>query len=54
MAELRPESLERITTKEAALAFIDQQTEEIRAQVGDGKVCLLFPAVLIHQSLQHF
>ena len=36
----RPESLERITTEKAALGFIAEQTEAIRAQVGDKKVLL--------------
>ncbi len=40
MSELRPESLERITNAELANAFIKEQTEAIRAQVGDGKVLL--------------
>ena len=40
MADLRPESLERITTKAQADAFVQTKTEEIRAQVGDGKVLL--------------
>lgn len=42
MAEynLRPESMERITTPELAKAFIDEQVEAIRRQVGDKKVLL--------------
>ena len=36
----RPESMERITTVELAKAFIDEQLEAIRAQVGDKKVLL--------------
>ena len=36
----RSESLERITTEKAALGFIAEQTEAIRAQVGDKKVLL--------------
>ena len=36
----RPESMERIITKELADAFIAEQVEEIRAQVGDKKVLL--------------
>lgn len=40
MAELRPESLERITNRELANAFIDEQIKELRAQIGDGKVLL--------------
>ena len=36
----RPENMERITTKALADAFIAQQVEEIRAQVGDKKVLL--------------
>ena len=37
---VRPESMERIVTKELADAFIAQQVEEIRAQVGNKKVLL--------------
>ena len=36
----RPDSMERITTKELADAFINEQIEEVRAQVGDKKVLL--------------
>jgi GMP synthase (glutamine-hydrolysing) len=36
----RPESMQRITTKELADAFIAEQVEAIRAQVGDKKVLL--------------
>lgn len=38
--DVRPESLERITTSAQAAAFIEEQLKEIRAQVGDGKVLL--------------
>ena len=37
---VRPESMQRITTLELANAFIEEQVNEIRAQVGDGKVLL--------------
>ena len=37
---VRPESMERITTPALAQAFIDEQIAEIRAQVGDKKVLL--------------
>ncbi len=37
---VRPESMERITTFELANAFIEEQIAEIRAQVGDKKVLL--------------
>ncbi len=37
---VRPESMERITTKALADAFIEEQVKEIRAQVGDKKVLL--------------
>ena len=40
MTNLRPETMERITTIELANAFIDEQVKEIRAQVGDKKVLL--------------
>ena len=36
----RPESMERITTKALADAFIAEQVNEVRAQVGDKKVLL--------------
>lgn len=36
----RPESMARINTKELADAFIDEQVNEIRTQVGDKKVLL--------------
>ena len=37
---VRPENMERITTKALADAFIEAQIKEIRAQVGDKKVLL--------------
>ena len=37
---VRPESMARITTKELADAFIAEQIEAVRAQVGDKKVLL--------------
>ncbi len=37
---LRPDSMERITTTALAEAFIEEQVAEIRAQVGDKKVLL--------------
>ena len=37
---VRPETMERISTKELADAFIEQQIKEIREQVGDKKVIL--------------
>ncbi len=37
---VRPESMERITTPALANAFIDQQVAQVRAQVGDKKVLL--------------
>ena len=40
MVNVRPESMERITTKALADAFIAEQIAEIRAQVGDKKVLL--------------
>lgn len=36
----RPEQMQRITTKAAADAFIDQQISELKAQIGDKKVLL--------------
>lgn len=37
---VRPESMQRITTPELANAFIDEQIKELKAQVGDKKVLL--------------
>ena len=37
---VRPENMERITTKALAEAFIEEQVKEIRKQVGDKKVLL--------------
>ena len=37
---MRPENMERITTKELAEAFIEEQTIELRKQIGDKKVLL--------------
>ena len=37
---VRPETMERITTPELAQAFIDEQVAELRAQIGDKKVLL--------------
>ena len=34
-ANVRPESMERITTKALADAFIAEQVAQVRAQVGD-------------------
>ena len=39
-SNVRPESMERITTPELARKFIDGQVTEIRSQVGDKKVLL--------------
>jgi len=40
MLDKRPLDMERITTKELALQFIDEQVNAVRAQVGNGKVLL--------------
>ncbi len=37
---VRPETMERITTPELAQAFINEQISELRAQIGDKKVLL--------------
>ena len=39
-SNVRPENMERITTKALAEAFIEEQVKEIREQVGDKKVLL--------------
>ena len=40
MSNVRPATMERITTPELAKKFIDEQIEAVRAQVGDKKVLL--------------
>ena len=35
MADRRPDNMERITTPELAQAFIEEQIQELRAQIGD-------------------
>lgn len=40
MNNVRPETMQRITTPELAEKFIDEQVAEVRAQVGDKKVLL--------------
>ena len=40
MSNIRPETMERITTKALADKFIEEQIKEVRAQVGDKKVLL--------------
>ncbi len=40
MSDLRPESMERITTQALAEAFIDEQVKALREQIGDRKVLL--------------
>ncbi|MBP3390282.1 MAG: glutamine-hydrolyzing GMP synthase, partial [Clostridia bacterium] len=40
MSNVRPETMERITTKALADKFIEEQIKEVRAQVGDKKVLL--------------
>ena len=40
IGNIRPETMERITTPELAKAFIDEQVAAVRAQVGDKKVLL--------------
>ena len=37
---VRPETMERITTPALAQAFIDEQVRELQAQIGDKKVLL--------------
>ncbi len=39
-SNVRPESMQRITTKELAQKFIEEQVAKVRAQVGDKKVLL--------------
>lgn len=46
----RPDDMERITTPELAQAFIDEQVQAIREQVGDRKVLLALPVALTARS----
>ncbi len=39
-SNVRPESMERITNEALANAFIEQQVNELRTQIGDKKVLL--------------
>ena len=39
-SNVRPESMQRITNRELANAFIEEQIAQVRAQVGDKKVLL--------------
>lgn len=39
-SNVRPETMERITTEQLANAFIDEQVKELREQIGDKKVLL--------------
>ena len=39
-SNVRPDTMERITTKELAEKFIDEQVKTVRNQVGDKKVLL--------------
>lgn len=40
MSDVRPESLKRITTLEAAKDFVDSSVKELKAQIGNNKVLL--------------
>ena len=40
MSDIRPESLKRITTLDAAKAFVEQSVKELKAQIGSNKVLL--------------
>lgn len=46
---VRPASMERITTPALAKQFIDEQIKELRAQIGDKRFCWRCPVVWIHQ-----
>ena len=39
-SNVRPDSMERITTPELAEAFIKEQVAALQKQIGDGKVLL--------------
>ena len=49
----RPDDMIRITTPELAEQYIAEQVKIIKEQVGDKKVLLALPEVLIHPSSQH-
>lgn len=53
-SDKRPENMERITTPALAEAFIEEQVKKLRAQIGDKKVLLLFPAELTPPSSPPF
>ena len=40
MSEKRPENMERITTPDLAERFIEEKLQELKSQIGDGKVLL--------------
>ena len=40
MSDVRPESLKRITTIDAAKAFVNATVDELKKQIGDNKVLL--------------
>ena len=40
MSNKRPDEMQRIESREQALAFIEKEIEAVKAQVGDGKVLL--------------
>ena len=40
MSNMRPDEMQRIESREQALAFIEKEIEAVKAQVGDGKVLL--------------
>ena len=46
-SNVRPESMERITTPELANKFIEEQVAAVREQVSGKRVLLLCPAALI-------
>ena len=46
----RPESMERITTPQLAEAFIEEQIEAIKKQVGDKKVLLALSGLCARKS----
>ena len=49
---IRPETMERITTPALAEAFIAQQVSQIRNQVGNKRYCWRCPAVWTPPLLQ--
>ena len=51
---IRPETMERITTPELANAFIDEQISSSVSRSAQRRCCWRYPAALTRPSLPHF